>query len=94
MPQWALFAMTLLVMFELVFMSEPANGSPFHSRERIIFNRFLLMLPLIVSCAYLLRPGFRTGLPRTARPVPQLCALIARAAVATTRLMDTGRFCT
>jgi hypothetical protein len=49
--------MTLLVMFQLV--SEPAGSSPFHSREWILFNRFLLMLPLIVSCAYLLRPRFR-----------------------------------
>jgi hypothetical protein len=55
--QWALFAMTLLVMLYLV--SEPAGGSPFYSPEQIVFNRFLLMLPLILSCAYLLRPRFR-----------------------------------
>ena len=58
-PQWALVAMTLLMMFQLV--SESAGGSPFYSREQMTFNRFLLMLPLILSCAYVVRPSFRAA---------------------------------
>ena len=60
-PQWAMVAMTVFMLFELVFASQPADGSPFYSREQMIFNRFLLMLPPILSCAYLFRPGFRAA---------------------------------
>ena len=60
-PQWAMVAMTLFMLFELVFASQPVDSSPFYSREQMIFNRFVLMLPLILSCAYLFRPGFRAS---------------------------------
>jgi hypothetical protein len=56
-PQWALFAMALLMLFQSV--TERADDSPFYSREQIIFNRVLLLLPLILSCVYVLRPRFR-----------------------------------
>lgn len=60
-PQWAMVAMTLFMLFELVFASQPVDSSPFYSRQQMIFNRLLLMLPLILSCAYLFRPGFRAS---------------------------------
>jgi hypothetical protein len=58
-PQWALFAMTLLLMFR--FLSEPTGNSPFYSPQRIYLNRFLLLLPLMAACVYLLRPRIRAA---------------------------------
>jgi hypothetical protein len=52
-PQWLLWTMTLFLMVR--FATMPAGGSPFHSEARIYLNRFLLVLPLIVSSAYLVR---------------------------------------
>lgn len=70
-PQWAFFAMTLFLTFRCV--SEPVTNSPFYSVQRIYLARFLLLVPLIAGCVYLLRPGFRaacrevrgTALPQT-----------------------------
>ena len=58
-PQWSLFAMTLLLMFQS--LSEPAGNSPFYSGQRIYLNRLLALLPLIASSVYLLRPRFRAA---------------------------------
>jgi hypothetical protein len=52
-PQWLLFAMT--VFLTVRFATMPAGDSPFYSEARIYLNRFLLVLPLIASSAYLLR---------------------------------------
>ncbi len=56
-PQWVMFVMTLVLTVRLGLA--PAGGSPFYSSPRIALNRALLLLPLIASCVYLLRPRFR-----------------------------------
>jgi hypothetical protein len=57
LPQWLLFAMTVILMIELAIA--PAAGSPFYSPGRVYLNRALLLLPLVASCAYLLTPRVR-----------------------------------
>jgi hypothetical protein len=52
-PQWLLWAMTIFLTVRLATM--PAGDSPFYSEARIYLNRFLLVLPLIMSSAYLVR---------------------------------------
>ena len=56
-PQWIMFGMTLFLTVQLAMA--PAGDSPFYSAPRIYLNRMLLVLPLIASCVYLTRPGFR-----------------------------------
>jgi cation transport ATPase len=56
-PQWVMFGMTFFLTVQLTMA--PAGDSPFYSAPRIYFNRMLLVLPLIASCAYLARPAFR-----------------------------------
>jgi hypothetical protein len=58
LPQWLFLAMTRFLMYQ--FLSLPVN-SPFYSQQRIYFNRFLLLLPSMAGCVYLLRPRFRTA---------------------------------
>ena len=58
-PQWVFFAMTLFLIFQ--FFSVPVVNSPFYSPRRIYLNRFLLLLPLLGGCVYLLLPRFRTA---------------------------------
>jgi hypothetical protein len=56
-PQWIMFGMTLFLTIQLAVA--PADDSPYYSASRIYLNRILLALPLIASCVYLARPGFR-----------------------------------
>ena len=52
LPQWMMFGMTMFLLVQAI--TTPAD-SPFYSVSRIYFNRVLLVLPMIASCAYLLR---------------------------------------
>lgn len=58
-PQWLMFGMTLFLTVQSI--AAPAGDSPFYSPSRIYLNRALLVLPLVASCVYLLRPGFRSA---------------------------------
>jgi hypothetical protein len=60
-PQWLIFAMTLL--FTVIAVS-PAGESPFYSPAQIYMNRALILLPLAASSAYLLTPGVRAATRR------------------------------
>jgi hypothetical protein len=58
-PQWLMFGMTLFLTIRVA--ATPAGDSPFYSTPRIYLNRFLLVVPMIVSCVYLRLPRFRAA---------------------------------
>lgn len=58
-PRWLMFAMTLFLTVQMAVT--PTGGSPFYTPSRIALNRLLLVLPMIASCVYLLRPGIRAA---------------------------------
>jgi hypothetical protein len=57
-PQWLMFAMTLLWIIQFAMM--PAD-SPFYSPARMYLNRLLVLLPMIASCAYLMTARVRAA---------------------------------
>ena len=51
-PQWVMFGMTMFLLLQAI--TAPAD-SPFYSVPRTYLNRALILLPMIASCAYLVR---------------------------------------
>jgi intracellular septation protein A len=59
LPQWLMFGMTVLLTVQMI--AWPARDSPLYSAQRIYLNRALMVLPMVASCVYLLRPRFRAA---------------------------------